>query len=263
MSDENAVYEGVRHVVIDNLGGGSITIEPVTGEDLVESSIEVADRSFLERVQIRHDHDWLRISFPQQLLGFTNAHLRLGVPDGLSYVIKTGSADISISADIGPSKIVTGSGDVTIRNAVDLDCSTGSGDISVSRVEGRAARLNSGSGKVLVGEAHCPVTAKSGSGDVVVQSLEGSNLRANSGSGDIGITSTRGSVDLRAASGSLSVGITDNLPAWLELNSVSGDVRIGLEPTTQPEPGEPYITVRARTASGDISIYRAYGNDVL
>jgi hypothetical protein len=257
LSVANASYEGVRHAVIDNLGGGSITIEPGTGQDLVESSIETADASFLEQVQIRHDHDWLRISFPQKFLGYTNAHLRLGVPGGLSYVIKTGSAGISISADIGPSKIITGSGDVTIRHAVDLDCSTGAGDISVSRVEGRAARLSSGSGDVSVGAAHCPVTAKSGSGDVVVQSLEGTNLHANSGSGDIGITATSGSVDLRSASGSLTVGVADKLATWLDLNSASGDIRIALASTPPPEPGEPYISVRARTASGDIGIYRA------
>ena len=173
------------------------------------------------------------------------------------FVIKTGSADISISADIARSKIVSGSGDITVGNAVDLDASTGSGDISVARVDGTAARLNSGSGDVSVGEVHCRITAKSGSGDVVVQSLEGADLQANSGSGDIGITSTNGSVDLRSASGSLTVGIADHVPAWLDLNSVSGDIRIGLESTNPPEPGEPYISVRARTASGDIGIYRA------
>ena len=250
-------YDGVKHIVVDNLGSGFITVEPGSGQDLVETSIDADDDRFVDQVQIRHDRDWLRISFPQQFLRFTNARLRLGVPDGLTYVIKTGSAGISISADIGPSKIVSGSGDITIGNAVDLECSTGSGDISVARVGGRAARLNSGSGDVSVGEAHCPVTAKSGSGDVVVQSLEGGNLQANSGSGDIGITSTSGSVELRSASGSLTVGVADNLPTWLDLNSVSGDVRIALESTAPPEPGERYISVRARTASGDIGIYRA------
>jgi hypothetical protein len=55
----------------------------------------------------------------------------------------------------------------------------------------------------------------------------------------------------------LTVGIADNLPAWVDLSSASGDIRIGLESTNQPEPGEPYITLRARTASGDIAIYRA------
>jgi DUF4097 and DUF4098 domain-containing protein YvlB len=183
--------------------------------------------------------------------------LRLAVPDGLTFVIKTGSADISISADIGNSKIISGSGDITIGSAVDLDCSTGSGNISVGRVDGNGARLSSGSGDILVGEANCPIAAKSGSGEVAVKSLRGANLQGNSGSGDIAVSAASGSVDLRSASGSLSVGVADNMPAWLDLNSVSGDVRIGLESTTQPEPGEPYITLRARTASGDIAVFRA------
>jgi DUF4097 and DUF4098 domain-containing protein YvlB len=249
-------YEGVRHIVVDNLGGGSIIVEPGSDQDLVEASIDAED-GFAEQVQIRNDHDWLRISFPPQFLRHTKAQLRLGVPPGLQYVIKTGSADISIGVDIDRSKIISGSGDITIGNAADLDCSTGSGSISVARIDGHGARLGSGSGDLSVGELNCPLTAKSGSGDVVVQSLRSGNVQANSGSGDIGITSASGSVDLRSASGSLTIGVADNLPAWLDLQSVSGDVKIALESTAPPEPGEPYISVRARTASGDIGIYRA------
>ena len=60
-------YEGVRHVVVDNLGSGSITVEPGSRHDFVEAWIDADDR-FLEQVQVRHDHDWLRISFPHQFL---------------------------------------------------------------------------------------------------------------------------------------------------------------------------------------------------
>jgi DUF4097 and DUF4098 domain-containing protein YvlB len=249
-------YEGVRHVVVDNLGGGSITVEPGSRQDFVEAWIDADDR-FLGQVQIRQDHDWLRISFPHHFVWSTKAQLRLGVPDELTYVIKTGSADISISADIGHSKIISGSGDITVGNATDLECSTGSGNISVGSVDGSGARLRSGSGDISVAEVNCPISAKSGSGEVVVKSLRGANLQANSGSGDIAVSATNGSVDLRSASGSLTVGVADSLPAWLDLNSVSGDIRIGLESTAEPEPGEPYLTLRARTASGDISIHRA------
>jgi DUF4097 and DUF4098 domain-containing protein YvlB len=249
-------YEGVRHVVVDNLGGGSITVEPGSRQDFVEAWIDADDR-FLDQVQIRQDHDWLRISFPHYFVWSTKAQLRLGVPDGLTYMIKTGSADISISADIGRSKIISGSGEITVGNATDLDCSTGSGNISVGSVDGSGTRLSSGSGDVSVAEVNCPISAKSGSGEVVVKSLRGANLQANSGSGDIAVSATSGSVDLRSASGSLIVGVSDNLPAWLDLNSASGDIRIGLESTAEPEPGEPYLTLRARTASGDISIHRA------
>jgi len=190
-------------------------------------------------------------------LRYTKAELRLDVPDGLDYTIKTGSADISISAEIGRAKIVSGSGDITLGDATDLDCSAGSGSISVARMDGNGSRVRTGSGDVSLGEVNGPITAKSGSGSVIVKSLRGATLQANSGSGDISVAATSGSVDLRSASGSLTVGIADNLPAWLDLNSVSGDIRLGLEPTAQPEPGEPYLTLRARTASGDISIYRA------
>jgi Toastrack DUF4097 len=249
-------YEGVRHVVVDNFGGGSITVEPGSRQDLVEALIDAADDKFGEQVEIRHELDWLRISFPR-FPWHAKAHLRLGVPDGLTFAIKTGSADISVSADIGSSKIISGSGDITIGNAVDLDCGTGSGDVSVARLGGNGARLSSGSGDVSIGEANCPITAKSGSGEVVVKSVRGASLQANSGSGDIAVAETIGSVDLRSASGSLTVGVADNLPVWLDLSSVSGDIQIGLEATNQPDPGEPYIAVRARTASGDIAVFRA------
>ena len=249
-------YQGVRHVVVDNHGGGSITVEPGSRPDIVEATIDEAAEKFGERVEIRHERDWLRIGFPQ-FPWHAKAHLRLAVPDGLAFVIKTGSAYISISADIGSSKIISGSGDITIGNAVDLDCGTGSGNISVARVDGTGAQLSSGSGDVSIGEANCPITAKSGSGEVLVKSVRGASLQAKSGSGDIAISATSGSVDLRSASGSLTVGVADNLPVWLDLSSVSGDIRIGLESTNEPVPGEPYITVRARTASGDISIHRS------
>ena len=208
-------------------------------------------------MQVRQEHDALRISFPPRMFRNTNAHLRLGVPPDLEYVIKVGSADVSVSADIGRSKISSGSGDISVGRARDLEVSTGSGDISVAQLGGSAARLSSGSGDVTVGEATCPVIAKSGSGDVTVKRMHRTSVQASSGSGDITVAVTTGSVDLRTASGSLTIGVADRLPAWLDLDSSSGEVRIALESTHQPGPGEAYVSVQATTASGDIAVYRA------
>ncbi len=257
MSFQNSVHEGVRHVVVENFGGGSITIEPGPISEAVEASINAADEAYLADVLIRQDHDQLRFGCPAQFFRNTSVHLRLGVPSGLTFVIKAAAADISITADIGASKIVSSSGDVTIGTAVDLECSTASGQISASRLDGRMARLSSGSGDITVSEASCATTAKSGSGDVVLRQLRGGQLQANSGSGDIAVNATNGSVDLRSASGSLIIGVSDLLPAWLDLSSVSGDIRIALESTSPPKKGAPYVAVRARTASGDIAVYRA------
>ena len=101
-----------------------------------------------------------------------------------------------------------------------------------------------------LGEVHCPVTAKSGSGDVTVQSVHHASVQANSASGDIAVASTSGSVDLRTASGGLSIGVADQLPAWLDLHSVSGEIRISLESSAEPTPGEPYVSVRGANGLG-------------
>ena len=257
MSFRNGVYEGVRSVVVDHVGSGSITVEPGPRPDLVDCSINAADERFLDEIQVRHDQDYLRITFPPPVGRSTHAHLRLGVPDGLSFVVKAGAADVTIGPAIARSRIVCRSGDITVGCATDLDCSTGSGAISIARVQGSAARISSGSGDVSIGDAFCTTSAKSGSGDVVVRSLHSGDLRANSGSGDIAVTSTAGSVDLRTASGSLTVGIADHLPAWLDLSSGTGDIRIAVPSSAPPAPGEPYVSVRGRTGSGDIAVYRA------
>lgn len=257
MTFKTFVFEDVQGVQVDNFGAGSITVEAGPRNDAVEGSLNVADDHDLDDIVVRRDADQLRIAVPSPWLGAIPVQLRLGVPAGLNYGIRTGSALISVSAEIARAKISTGSGDISIDQAQELDCSTGSGTISVGRLLGRGARFTTGSGDVHLAEARSPVTAKSGSGDITIRSLQQADFVASSGSGDIAVPSTSGSVDLRSASGSLTVGVADELPVWLDLHSVSGAVRIALDASHEPAPGEPFVSVRARTASGEIAIYRA------
>ena len=257
MTFRNFVHEGVRDVLIENFGAGSITVEAGPQPDTVEGSVNVAGEDGLDDISIRQDSDRLRVWVPPPLGRSTPVQLRLVAPAGLSYHIRAGSAMITCTVDIERGKITTGSGDISVQRAAELDCSTGSGGISVGRLDGRGGRFSTGAGDVRVGAARCPVSAKSGSGDIVIRSLRGADVAASSGSGDIAVPSTAGSVDLRSASGSLTVGVADDLPVWLDLHSVSGAVRIALEASHEPGPGEPYITVRAHTASGEIAVYRA------
>ena len=46
-------FEGVRHVVVDNLGDGSITVTPGARQDVVEASIEGSDDAFLFSAALR------------------------------------------------------------------------------------------------------------------------------------------------------------------------------------------------------------------
>ncbi|HET9873693.1 MAG TPA: DUF4097 family beta strand repeat-containing protein [Propionibacteriaceae bacterium] len=257
MSFRTFVHRDVSRVVVTNFGAGSISIEHGPQDDAVEGSLNAADQELLEGAEISQDGHELRIALPHRLFLSSTAHLRLGVPDGLSYSIDARSADIRIAAVMRRSKVVSGSGDITIDDAEDLICSTGSGELALGQLGGAGARLNTGSGDISVTTAHCPISVRSGSGDVVVRSVRQSALQASSGSGDITVPSTTGSVDLRSASGSLTVGVADELPAWLDLSSVTGSIRIALETGSEPSPGEPYVSIRARTASGEIAVYRA------
>lgn len=255
MSFRTFTHADVRHVVIDHLGSGSLSVEGSSNR-VVEGSVN-ADPKLLDATLVRQDGDTLRIEFPRSFLGPDNAHLRLAAPAGLAFTVRSGSATISSGAPLGRTTITSGSGDVDLSATEDLECRTGSGSISVRQLSGSGARLSTGSGDITVAESWCRLNAKSGSGAITVREVRQTEVAASSGSGDIAVPSTTGSVDLRSASGSLTVGVADHLLAWLDLHSVSGQVRIALDATAAPPPGEPYVSIRAHTASGEIAVYRA------
>lgn len=247
-------YDGLLGVQVD-VGAGSVSVEAGPFPNTIEGSVNAG--ADVDDVLFRLEADQLHISAPPSLFRHVPVHVRLSVPPDLSYVVRTGAAVVTFTAAISSAKISTGSGDVSLDQVRDLDCSTASGSVAVGRLTGRAGRIRTGSGDVRVSTAQAPVSAKSGSGDILIRSLEETDLEASSGSGDITVPSTSGSVDLRSASGSLTVGVADDLPVWLDLHSVSGAVRIALRASPEPTPGEPYVRVRARTASGEIAVYRA------
>jgi DUF4097 and DUF4098 domain-containing protein YvlB len=255
VSAHSFVYEGVRRINLVDFGDGSFVVEPGPSEQAVEGTVSGPD-DVVGLVEIRQDNDQLRIEAPFRGLRRSPVHLRLGVPPGLDYAISTRAADVRIGTEAGRVRVKSGSGDITLDVTHDTQCSSGSGDISIAAIRGEAASVTSGSGDVQIGEVFCPLAAKSGSGDVTIHTLHATQLRASSGSGDISVPSSRGSVELRSASGAITVGVADQLPAWLDLHSVSGDVRIAMEATDPPAAGAPYVSIKARTASGDIAVYR-------
>jgi pantoate kinase len=256
MSAHSFIYEGVRRIHVVNFGEGSIVFEAGPDEQAVEGTIS-APEAVLAAVEIRQDHDRLRVDGAAQGWRSTPVQLRFGVPPGLDYEISSGRADIRVEPEAGRVRAKSGSGDISLGVTHDVQCTTGSGDLTVAEVRGDAAHVSSGSGDIQIGEAFCQLVAKSGSGDVRVRALHRVPLQASSGSGDISVPWAGGSLELRSASGAITVGVADGLPAWLDLHSVSGDVRIAMDATEPPAPGEAYVSIKARTASGDIAIYRA------
>jgi DUF4097 and DUF4098 domain-containing protein YvlB len=248
-------YAGIRSVSIEQRGSGDVLIN-AGDSDQVRCTVDEWDAADPTAHRIEQRHDRLVITAPESWGGGSNSDVILEVPAGLDVSVATQSGDIVINADVASGRLTAGSGDIAVGAAATLSAKAGSGDVSVGRVT-EAVELTTGSGDITIREASGPVSAKSGSGDLRLDRLRAASVNGSTGSGDISVPSTTGSVDLRSASGSIEVGVAEGMPAWLDLNTVTGDIRIDLDPSQRPEEGKPFVTIRCRTASGEIDISRA------
>ena len=101
--------------------------------------------------------------------------------------------------------------------------------------------------------------ANTASGDVEIAVGRLRRASANTASGDTTIGAVvSGSVVVNAASGDVRIGVRRGSRVHLDCSTVSGDARSELElGTDEPEGDGPFVEVKARTASGDITITRA------
>lgn len=184
------------------------------------------------------------------------------------------SADVRLHGRLGGVDVNSASGDVRVDHADTLTVSTASGDIWADMVAGDA-RVKTASGEVRFSDVGGSADASTASGDMQLKRVGGDvalrsasgdasvgpvggSLTAKTASGDIRIESVAiGTVEIDSASGDVLVGVADGTAAWLEVQSLSGDVHSELEASEAPADDAPTVTVRARTLSGDITIRRA------
>ena len=178
------------------------------------------------------------------------------VPTGTDLKITTASAPIHVEGRSGNADLFTGSADIT-ADAVggDLRVRSGSSHCRIGPVTGDVV-ARSGSGSVALGAVGGSVQAGFGSGNLSVESCRG-NVRSRAGSGDAHIGAAWGDIDFTAGSGQVSVGLPSGVSARLDVTSGSGRVRSELPIEDAPTAGGTTITVRARTGSGDIRLFRA------
>jgi hypothetical protein len=95
-----------------------------------------------------------------------------------------------------------------------------------------------------------------GSGRLEVGEVHGS-VRARSGSGSARLAAVYGDVDLASGSGAMTIGLPAGVAARLNVTTGSGRVRTDLPVEDTPAPAKETITVKARTGSGDVELFRA------
>ena len=200
--------------------------------------------------------------------------VEVDLPEGSTLDVRSGSGDVRGSGRFGDTQAATGSGDVTFDDlggaelksgsgdlkarAVrgELRAKTGSGDIEVEVVDGTAT-LTSGSGDVSLRRAAAPVHAKTGSGDVSI-GASAADVEVMTGTGDVVLSAVHGGeIRAKTGTGDIVIGVASGVAAYLDLNTVTGDVRIDLDQTDGPGDAEAQARLSVHSGSGDIKVRRA------
>lgn len=250
------------------LGHGSITVN--TEDSLAEASVTLTPRSagsdIVERIAVEMAGRTLSITAPRKGgvfdLPFFGNHGReavdvvVTVPTGTASKITVFTADITVRGRIGGADIASGA------SSIDLDCVDGdlrvrygSGTCAVAEVTG-AVEARSGAGSAHFGRIGGSLTSGCGSGELEVQAVHG-RVRSRSGSGSACLDAVYSDVDLASGSGPVRIGLPAGHSARLDVTTGSGQIDSDLPIASTPLRKGPSITVRARTGSGDIRIFRA------
>lgn len=259
----------------------------VVASDRADTVVEVTPRSAsrgldtraAEQVTADLTDGHVTVRMPQRRLSswFTDGgavDVTVLVPIGCSVELRSGMGDLRCEGEFASADLKTGMGAIRVGHCGPLQAKTGTGDLVVERVAGRA-QLTSSSGTVRVGEVDGDAVIKNGNGESVVGEVTG-DLRINAANGAIVIARagdavtarsangsiridevSRGTVDLHAAYGSIVVGVREDTAAWLDLTTKYGHVVNEL--TAAPDPGTAASTaqVRVQNAYADITIRRA------
>lgn len=230
----------------------------VTPMDASESSAEA-----MRETKIDFTDGRLLVSAPEhggwRLFRRARLLVRVELPAGSALSVKVASADAVCEGLYHDAVVHTASGEVVLgRIAGDASVNTASGNVRLGAVGGHL-RVTSASGDVRTGHVSRGITVHTASGDVEIGGAD-HDARITSASGDIQIGVARsGELKLNTASGDITVGVAAGTGVWLDLSTAAGRTSSDLHMAgpVPPAAGTPTtLTLKARTASGDIALRR-------
>jgi hypothetical protein len=246
---------------------GSVTVD--TEDDLAEATVVLEPgknaEDLLEQIAVTMSGRTLTVAAPRQggifdlpLFGrrAKSVAVRVTVPTGTAVKISTFTAPIHVVGRVGGADLAFGAAEAALRHVDgDLRLRYGSGSAQAVEVTG-SVQLRSGSGSAKFGKIGGALTAGFGSGDLEVRVARGS-VHSRSGSGGTRLDEVHGDVDLATGSGQLDIGLPAGVSARVDVNTGSGRVQTDLPIEDRPRAAKESITLRARTGSGDVRLFRA------
>jgi len=252
------------------IGSGSLTVHARDG--LTEASVtlvpRLADSDIAERTLVELRGSTLYVMSPRQggifdlpiLGGHRHNHNAMDVtvtlPSGSAVKATTSTADIAVDGRCGTADIASGGSTISLDEVDgDLRLRYGSSTCQVGRVSG-SVELRSGSGDARFGEIGGELSSARGNGRLDVTAVHGP-VRTRSGSGPTTLAAVHADVDVASGAGELAIGIPAGQAARLDVTTGSGRVDSELPVGEKPARSGETITIRAKTGSGDVRLFRA------
>jgi Putative adhesin len=195
----------------------------------------------------------LKVHVPTRRFRSVDIDCRIVIPEGSRVLAKTASADIWATLRLAGFDAATASGDIRIGEVdKSVSVSSASGDFAAEQIGGKL-RVKSASGDVSVRSAGGDVDIALASGDVEIGDAAKS-VEVRSASGDVHVGRAHsGKVKIETASGDIEVAVAPGVGAFLDIESLSGDMSCTL-PVADTSAEEATLELRCRSASGDVEI---------
>jgi DUF4097 and DUF4098 domain-containing protein YvlB len=226
-----------------------------------------------ERLEISRTGNVVRVKviLPSKSSRAESSELFVKLPAGSSLAINTVSADIGVRGLRGSQRLQSVSGNLrTEAAAEDVECKTVSGDVNVAGSGQRALlTVTTVSGDAAVTKVAGEVNGNTVSGDFTVAMGEASRSRLRSTSGNLGLTGKLAAdarLDIESISGDVRLDLAGPVGAEFDVSSFNGQIRncFGPDPvrTSEYAPGRELrfregsgaARVRIKTLNGDISV---------
>jgi hypothetical protein len=184
--------------------------------------------------------------------------IRIRCPEGAELDCTTASASLKTSGRLGDVQSKSASGDVAVDHVAALRVQSASGDVRAAYVDGEA-RIQTVSGDVRLGPVTGPIAATLVSGDFEADEGQ-SDVAVKTVSGDQRVDAVRkGQIKLQSVSGDVRLGVRPGTRLQVDANSMSGDINSEFDVTDKPSEHASGLEARLqiKTVSGDIEIVRA------
>jgi hypothetical protein len=182
--------------------------------------------------------------------------VRVTCPEGTDVEFAGASSDLNALGRYGKIAAKTASGDLRLGELAAASIKTASGDVSIQSVT-EESMVQTVSGDVEIDRLAAGLTGRTVSGDVELGGVRG-QITLGTTSGDVSIkTIEAGELRVQTVSGDVRVGVAPGTPVWLDAVSVSGDLRSDLGEVDDAPPGDAdVVPLQVETVSGDVSFVR-------